>query len=494
MSRRLIVCVAVLISAFAQMASAQFTNLASVPFTNSYEFPLLVGDSILTNADAGAWYGSEGSEAYVTNLPYTPPGSYPLPDAAHSNILVFSSLEGEIISAFDPVETVSYQQIWVETMMQPVFSEELPISASITNSLMSICFLATNGVGWISIYHGAFNEPGNFWSVQSETNLWSTFPTQVHTGDWVRLSVAVSYNDLDQAKPAFSVKLNGTPLSNEFSFAIGEGSGFTPGSWFRCTTDTKLSLNEIALAGSGALDDLLVTDSEPAFTLFPVIYVQSFGIGSVTPSGTVVLPAEGSSTNFIINSLSVYRYIKSLKTNNIYVGAAWDQQVYTQSWSNVIGTTNTLDVDFAERVASNGIPYEWLDANGLGTNDVSAAASNQWNDLAAGDWDKDGMDTFEEWIAGTKPKDSNSLLRIISETMSNGFPVIKWLSSTGTLNNVPYTFEVSSNLVKQAAWTLLPTNIPASGTGTNTLLAPVSTTMSPAFFRVTVSNTYTPAP
>ncbi len=496
MKRFLTTYVGVAILAWAQMASAQFTNLASLPFTNSYEFPLLVGDSILANTNAGAWSGVEGSSAYVTNVSYSPSTSYPLPGETHSNIVVFASDVGEIVNAFDTNATVFFQKIWVDTMVQPVFSEELPLSESITNAPLSICFLSSNGFGYVSIYHGSLDyvDSTREWeSVQSDSNFWSTFASpQIVSSQWVRLSITLSYINYGYGRPCFSVKINGIALTNEFGFTddtfVTKG-----GSWFRCATDSKLMLTELSIAGTGGLDDLLVSDTEPVLTVYPTIFVQAFGLGSITPSGTVILPADGASTNFEIDALSMYRYIQSLKTNNATVADAWDQQTYTLSWSNVVGN-NTLDINFAERLSSNGIPYEWLAANGLGTNDVHAGVSNQWNYLAAGDWDLDGMTTFEEWIAGTQPKDSNSLLRIISESMSNGVPVIKWLSSTGTLNNMPYTFEVSSNLVNPAAWILLPTNVAASGTGTNTLLAPVAPEMTPAFFRVTVTNTYTPAP
>lgn len=492
MKRFLTASVWVVILACAQMASAQFTNLASLPFTNSYEFPLLVGDSILENTNAGAWSGVEGSSAYVTNVTYSPSTSYPLPGEQHSNIVVFASDVGEIVNAFDTNATVNFQKIWVDTMVQPVFSEELPMSESITNAPLSICFLSSNGFGYVSIYHGALDyvDGTREWeSVQSDTNFWSTFPyPQVVTGQWVRLSVTLSYINYGYGRPCFSVKINGIALTNEYGYT--DDTFVTPnGSWFRCATDAKLMLTELSIAGTGGLDDLLVSDTEPVLTVYPTIFVQSFGLGSITPSGIVILPADGSSTNFEIDALTMYRYIQSLKTNDASIDEAWDQQTYTLSWSNVVGN-NTLDIYFAERVSSNGIPYAWLDANGLGTNDVHAGASNQWDYLAAGDWDNDGKTTFQEWISGTRPTDSNSFLRIISQTLSNGAPVIRWQSSTGTLNNVPYDFEVTHDLVDRFGWTIFQT-VPATVQGTNLLIAPVPD-VSPAFYRVSVSNTYSP--
>ena len=191
------------------------------------------------------------------------------------------------------------------------------------------------------------------------------------------------------------------------------------------------------------------------------------------------MSADGDSTDIVFQT-DQYSYISSLNTNGASVAAALDQNSYTLTWSNVTGV-NMLDVSFAARTTSNGIPYAWLAANGLGTNDVHAA--DQWEALAAGDPDGDGMTTYQEWIAGTNPTDSNSVLKIVSQIVSGGAPVISWQSSTQTLNNAPYIMLVSTNLTK--GWSVADT-ISANVPGTNTWYAPVPTTL-PVFYRLNVS-------
>lgn len=488
MKRCIAMFVAVFASASAQMVSAQDLPLSTLPFTNSYE-SLEVGSSIISNPAAGTWSATEGVVAFVTNLTYISAASTPLPDETHSNVMVFSTEGGEVVNTFDTNSTKALPEIWIDTMIQPVFSEELPTTASITNSQLSICFLSTNGYnGSIALYHGAFydsnvaNNANYPWEIAgiADTNMWSTFASPVViSGQWVRLSVVLHYDDYTMAKPSFSVQLNGVPLANAHGFTTSDFLTQT-GAWFRCTTASKFSLSEIALAGTGSLDDLLVSATAPVVTVLPTIAVHATGNGTITPSGVILMPAVGASTNFHIQA-PAYSYIQSARTNGTAIAEAWDQESYDITWSNVVNE-NSLDVDFAVRVCSNGIPYEWLAANGLGTNDLHAAAT--WNELASGDPDSDGMPTFNEWVAGTIPTDSNSVLKIVSQVFTSGAPVISWKSSTDTLNHAPYLLEASTNLLDPNGWNAMDT-ASASGTGTNTWYAPVPD-VKPIFYRVRV--------
>ena len=400
MKRCLIVSLLLSVSACAWQASAQYPSPSTVPFTNSYE-ALATGTSILFNASAGSWTSAATeATAFVTNIPYSAPSKgYPLPGEEHNKVVAFASDSGTIQNDFT---NVPKNYVWIDTMILPMTVDELP--QSVTNSQLAVCFLTNGATMFPCIYHGAFADPEQVWAVQAETNRWSIFSNvPVQTGKWVRLTIEMHYNDFDFSMPVLSARINGVPLSNGFGFAT-TNMDLQTGSWFRCSTATTLELRSLVLSGSGMIDDLLVSQSEPAFL-----------------------------------------------------------------------TT----------VASNGIPYEWLAANGLGTNDHPAES---WDTLASGDWDADGRTTFEEWISGTEPNNSNSLLKIVSQTISGSTVSVQWLSSTSTLNHVGYTFDLSTNLL--GSWHGF-TNIPATVQGTNILSTPAPS-LSPAFFRVAVTNTYVP--
>src|SRR5262249_48883725 len=69
------------------------------------------------------------------------------------------------------------------------------------------------------------------------------------------------------------------------------------------------------------------------------------------------------------------------------------------------------------------ISYAWLQQYGL-TNDGSA-------DFA--DTDADGMNNWQEWLAGTVPTDGASLLRVLSVTGGVSGVTVTWPSTTNRL-------------------------------------------------------------
>ena len=140
---------------------------------------------------------------------------------------------------------------------------------------------------------------------------------------------------------------------------------------------------------------------------------------------------------------------------------------------------NIIPADPAEMITTaHGIPYNWLTYMGV-TNDVS---SNAMAAAEIEDADGDGMVTWQEYLAGTYPTNKNSRLVILSTTLSNGIPVIKWLGSSQALAN--YTIAGSTNLMDPNAWANLATATPKDSTNEASLTsAPAS---SIGFFRVKV--------
>lgn len=473
---RVSVLAVALISRFAFDVAAQ----SSIPYTGSFE-ALGLGDSILTNPAAGTWDGTLESKAFVTNAEPSysnrAPITFPLSSETHTNIVRFET-DGLISNSF---AASSLQTLWVDTMVQPVLSEEAPVSSAITNSQLSVYF-GTNG--YVSVFHGVdTNAPA---TGLIDTNFWSTFSNSgfriTSSGQWVRLTVQMYYNT-DFSYAMFKAQVDGTVLSNEFGYSGTDLQTATqPGPWFLCANDTSLEgglqLNEIALSGSGYLDDLLVTTNAPTFAQ-SITVIASAG-GSVTPSGTLYF-VSGASTNFVIQADPYWAI--SLVDTGAPVAGVQGLVYYDLPWSNIIGDS-TLTVNFSEQVASNGVPYKWLVDHNVGTNNYPLMT---WDELSVDDPDKDGMFNWQEWVAGTEPTDSNSLLKVLSQVISNGLPVITWLSSTNTLNGAPYRMQSSSNLLDGAGWAVI-TNIPADVAGTNTLIVTPAPLTTPTFFRVSITN------
>jgi hypothetical protein len=306
------------------------------------------------------------------------------------------------------------------------------------------------------------------WQTPADTRLWSAYNLKtVSSGEWVRLAVQMKYN-FNRGVSMFRVLLNNKELTNEFGYSSYTVSTATqPGPWTRCANDI-LSLNAIALSGAGALDDLLISTNQPSGQSKPTITVTVAGPGTVSPSEVVIMPSDGASTNFSITANSPWSYIKTLQTNGTSLAdvEAAKTNSHELSWPDVMGD-NTLKVVFDVRTVTSGvpvpIPYQWLDEQGLGSANVTDDAL--WTSNALSDYDNDGALTWEEYVAGTQPTNDASVLKVLSQTIdTNRVLQVMWLGSPGTLGNIDYELQASTNL---SDWsTTQQRTSPAPGTNT----------------------------
>lgn len=476
----------------AQAASAQ----VSLPYSIAFETNAAVGETILTNANCGAWEGGPEDVAYVTNLtPPKPSCDYPLPSEDHTNVVFFATLaNGAISNSFVPTGFAEgVRTLWIDTMVQPGRMSDPP-TGSVTNSTMALYF-DTNG--FLTVYNGYQTNRSDA-SSKSETNFWTTLSNSfgpVASWQWVRVTVELKYTDTygDPGQAYFNIKLNGTAFTSEWAYADADFSAASTGSWFLCANYNNYKLSSMALSGSGMLDDLVVSTNTPVFSeAAPFVKVHIAGQGYMlfggayaTNNQVLPLPSQGVTTNFYLAATN-YHYVGNVWTGAY--GSALTGQVaiaeekpstYDFAWSNIVSDSD-LFVSFAPHVATNGTPLYWMDGKGLGTNETYPT----WDDVALWDKDGDGMLTWEEYVAGTHPDNSNSVLRIVGQTFSNGVPRLIWLSSTEAL--APYMIQMSTNLIS-GAWSNVAVNISASGTGTNTqdVAAPAG---GQGMYKVTVTN------
>jgi len=115
--------------------------------------------------------------------------------------------------------------------------------------------------------------------------------------------------------------------------------------------------------------------------------------------------------------------------------------------------------------------YLWLQGYGLPT-----AASAVYADS-----DGDGMNNWQEWIAGTNPTDAASVLRLQPPVFAPGSVTLTWSSVT----NRAYFVERATNLVPAPAFALLQTNI-LGLPDTTSFIDTNPPASGPAFYRVGV--------
>ena len=207
------------------------------------------------------------------------------------------------------------------------------------------------------------------------------------------------------------------------------------------------------------------TVASNAYTYGVAINASAGANGWIAPSGSVYV-VPGGETNFVI-AASNYYHIASILTNGEVVAFANPTNV-TVVWSNV-AADGTIHADFAENLATNGVPEWWLHQY--------YPASNDFNAVAMSDTDGDRLAAWQERFAGTDPTNAASTLAI--SAVSNGF-AISWWSVTGKY----YTLSRSTNL-QLGFDSNVKTNIPATPPA-NTEADTNAPAIGPWFYRVRV--------
>lgn len=132
----------------------------------------------------------------------------------------------------------------------------------------------------------------------------------------------------------------------------------------------------------------------------------------------------------------------------------------------------TVDIGAYEfRSPQSLISYAWLQQFGLAT-DGSA-------DFL--DTDSDGMNNWQEWIAGTDPANPDSALRMLNPTINGSNIVVRWSGVSGR----KYFVQRATNLAAQPPFLTVVTNITGLS-GTNIYTDRPASIFGPNFYRVGV--------
>ena len=133
------------------------------------------------------------------------------------------------------------------------------------------------------------------------------------------------------------------------------------------------------------------------------------------------------------------------------ITATADAYYHFSGWTgSVSGPSNPLEIqmnspqsvqaNFAANLAASNTPEWWLANNGWFSN---------YDEVATNDDEPDGFPTWQEYIADTDPRDSNSFPRVGVVVTEGSVPVITWFASTGRL----YQIHLCDDLV-EGAWTI----------------------------------------
>jgi hypothetical protein len=160
--------------------------------------------------------------------------------------------------------------------------------------------------------------------------------------------------------------------------------------------------------------------------------------------------------------------------NNAYVSGGTDRDGRPRL---VGGRVDIGAYEFQPDVS--GLFLGWLQQYGLPTDGSADTA----------DSDGDGMNNWQEWIAGTNPTDAASALQVLTPLFTPPGMVLRWSSDT----NHAYSIERTTSSNSPAAFTLIRTNLPGLSP-TTTCIDTTAPLQSAAFYRVGTDSTNGSAP
>ncbi len=309
------------------------TDVNTIPYAESFEGTAGgLWENGMPVATTNGWYSGENDLSHITNLTYTPPGiSYPIKDAEHSRVLRLNT-EGDTLENKLSGADFADSNIWVDTMVQFVVGEDLPNLAEDVDIKMAVMVWAQESTTNLVVYHGTM-------VLGEEETGWGAPRFSVIEGDfdpslWYRLTVEMeSYSGMEGDAQAFRVFINGQAVTSTNAYGAdwietAWDSAPTGGVWFLSAGGgggSATAIESLCFQGTGAIDDLVVTTTEPAFEegeLTPYEqYVAMFGVDATDED------ALDFETEFLLNTDPTAATAFSFKITVIEASAGGDVAV-----------------------------------------------------------------------------------------------------------------------------------------------------------------------
>jgi hypothetical protein len=236
------------------------------------------------------------------------------------------------------------------------------------------------------------------------------------------------------------------------NFAFNYGGGASDSTLYNCSLTRNLTWGGGGGAAYSTLNNCIVYDNTNSFIIDAHRvdnYLSCFlnycctipstlnGLGIITNAPLFVDAAGGN---------------LRLQSNSPCINAGLNEYV-----------TTSTDLDTRPRIIGAAVdmgayefqgPFnDWLQQYGFQTDGSSDFA----------DPDQDGLNNYQEWIAGTVPTDASSALRLLRPSIGSPGITLSWQSVTDRI----YSLERATNLAGQPPFSLLTSNIVGHPTTTS---------------------------
>lgn len=448
-------------------------NLAAqnpVPFSESFQTYAENQQVAGTNE----WYGDTNSIVITNNFTYS--GSKPLPSSDPNKIMAINTEGGTITNRFADTGT---SDTWIDFMLNPTRVDDYP---DLSGSADVDIALFVNSNGHPVIYHLVYDYT---------TNTYTEIPyITIDSDTWTRVTLRYTTAPFGPNYGLFEIRFDGgSPVTNNEAF-LDNGVDYPRGGTLFAEAGTgsgskPSGLSTLDISGTGFLDDLVVTYTDPLAQSdwYIVAAVRSsLGVNSVDLNNySATMTPIGISTNTSGSTGTVSIAWSNFWNHTLYVDGTPTNLTNSVEFYETASVTHTVLLVSVAETLTNNVPTWWLATYTTNPNPDNAYALE--ND------DQDGLSNWEEWLASTDPTVSNDF-EIIKHYVAGGTGFVEWVSAKVDPQLPPFDVLRTTNLMAPGGgWEIAgSTNRPIGG-GTNIWHDPNPPAQGiPVYYRVSATN------
>lgn len=339
--------------------------------------------SIITNAAVDF----SAAAARATGANTSVPGTNGLVGASTSQQYVVLDTQGDTVSRSFTSTTLSDTPLYVDTMIQFTASEDFT-STGLTGAKLALWVNKNTTEQFAAGDLIVYAQVVNMQTYETETGNY-VIANSIDPEKWYRLTIEMKAL---YGMSMFCVRLDGVLLTNPDAIDIEDGNG---NCWFYVLGDAgTYSVSEVAFQGTGAIDNLVVSDYEPSFAasagaLITLTWGAGDGIASVmlggeTPAALATGDTVGVGDTVTITTADWHGYYATNLTDWATAAAAYGTPgtiTVTPEGATENIKTVTFTIASVTQAGTVALPAAGLYGTGTitaGTETVDAAKAAAW--------------------------------------------------------------------------------------------------------------------